>query len=185
LEFWDAKSWVKALLKGWRLPGVKFSGEGLPPFLHPTESQSILAGGKAAGFFGRIHPRRADALDLPRDTFAAELDLTALSALRPLELKHHGVPQQPALLRDFSLVFPESVSWSAVALFVMRQSEWLEDIQLFDVFRGQGLPAGHRSLAFRVAFRHPERTLTDAEAAQAQEKILSGLQAEFKASLRS
>jgi phenylalanyl-tRNA synthetase beta chain len=184
LEFWDAKAWVKSLLKGWRLPGVKFSGEGLPSFLHPTQAQTVSAGGKPAGFFGRLHPRRAEVLDLSKDTFVAELDLTALAAVPPLAVKHAGLAQHPALLRDFSLVFPETVSWSAVALFVMGQSEWMEDIRLFDVFRGDALPAGHRSLAFRASFRHPERTLTDAEAAKIQEKILEGLTREFKASLR-
>jgi phenylalanyl-tRNA synthetase beta chain len=184
LEFWDMKSWVKSLLKGWRLPGAGFSSEGLPAFLHPSQSQAVMAGGARAGFFGRLHPAKAAALDLSPDTFVAELDLTALSAVKPLEVRHAGLAQHPALVRDFSLVFPESVSWRDIALFVMKKADHAEDVELFDVYRGEGLAEGHRSLAFRVSFRHPERTLTDAEAGKVQEKLLEGLKSSFKASLR-
>jgi phenylalanyl-tRNA synthetase beta chain len=185
LSVWDMKSWVKSLLKGWRVPGVAFKAEALPAFLHPAQAQTVLLGGKPAGCFGRLHPRRADSMDLPRDTFVAELDLTLLAAVDPLGVKHESLAQHPSLIRDFSLVFPESVSWSSVALHVVKNAEWAEDVQLFDVYKGDGLPSGHRSLAFRVAFRHPDRTLTDAEAAKVQEKLLAGLLSEFKGSLRA
>jgi phenylalanyl-tRNA synthetase beta chain len=185
LAFWDAKSWVKGLLTAWRLPGVSFSSESLPPFLHPSESQRLAAGGGSAGFFGRLHPRKAAELDLSPDTFVAELDLTALAALPSLPLKHEAIPQHPALVRDFSLVFPPGVTWKAVAFHVMREAEHVESVDLFDVYKGEGLPPGHRSLAFSVTFRHPERTLTDAEAAKVQEKVLAGLQGAFKAVLRA
>jgi hypothetical protein len=68
------------------------------------------------------------------------------------------------LVRDFSLVFPETVSWSSVVFWIHRSCEWVEGVEFFDVFTGKGLAEGTRSLAFRVAFRHPDRTLSDAEA---------------------
>lgn len=184
LEFWDAKAWVKGLLKAWRFPGVAFSSDALPPFLHPAQAQVVTASGVRAGFFGRLHPARAAALDLSPDTFVAELDLTALAALKPLDVRHGALAQHPALVRDFSLVFPDTVSWRDVAMHVMKEADHAEDVELFDVYRGEGLAEGHRSLAFRVAFRHPERTLTDAEAAGIQEKLIQGFKTSFQASLR-
>lgn len=184
LAYWDAKSWVKGLFKAWRLPGVSFSAESIPSFLHPIEGQTVRAGGETAGFFGRLHPRRAAELDLSPDTFVAELDLTALALLQPLALRFTGLSLHPALIRDFSLVFPNNVSWQSIALHVMKEADHAENVELFDVYKGEGLPVDHRSLAFRVSFRHPERTLTDAEAAKIQEKILSSLKSSFGAALR-
>jgi phenylalanyl-tRNA synthetase beta chain len=185
LDLWDAKSWVKSLLMEWRAAGVRFTGEALPPYLHPGEAQSVAADGAVIGCFGRVHPRLAREEDLPEDLLLGELDLTALSGLKFLEPAFRGLPKHPSLVRDFSLVFPDSVAWSTLAHRLFALSDWVENAELFDVFQDASLPAGHRSLAFRISFRHPERTLTDAEAAQVQEKILQSLRAEFGASLRA
>ncbi|MGQ0644545.1 MAG: phenylalanine--tRNA ligase subunit beta [Elusimicrobiota bacterium] len=185
LEFWDAKTWMKALLKEWRVAGVRFESGSAPVFLHPAESQAVTVGGRSAGFFGKIHPRRAELLDVPAETFLAELDLSALAEAGFQEVKFVDLPKYPAVYRDFSLVFSAETSWSTVALRVAGgRFPWVEDVELFDVFAGAGLPAGRRSLAFRVTLRNPERTLTDAEAAAAQEDILSDLKSAFGAEAR-
>ncbi len=168
-----------------RLAGVRFDRNGTPAYFHPTESQSVFVGDKVVGRFGRIHPRRADALDVPRDTFLAELDLTALTKEHFLEQKFSGVPRYPAVYRDLSLVFAETVSWSSIALHLARRFDWVESVELFDVFKDDSLPAGHRSLAFSVTLRHPDRTLSDAESADLQAKIVADLQAVFKAAPRT
>ncbi len=184
LEFWDVKAWVEGLLNSWRIPGVRFEALGVPPFLHPSQARVLYVGASPMGLFGRLHPMKADALDLSRDTFVAELDLTALTAVKPSESGHAGLPAYPALIRDFSLVFPGDVSWDAVSAFVAREAENAETVELFDVYKGEGLPPEHRSLAFRVSFRNPRRTLTDAEVGKTQEKLLAGLRDRFKAVLR-
>jgi phenylalanyl-tRNA synthetase beta chain len=184
LEFWDAKAWAKGFLKEIRSAGVRFA-PGAPGFLHPGQSQIVLAGEKPLGFFGRLHPGRARALDLPEDVFVGELDLTALAGVSATGPAVRPLPRHPALRRDFSLVFPETVAWSTVALGVMKLSDWVEDVALFDVYRGAGLPEGRRSLAFRVTWRHPERTLTDAEAAGLQEKIMTHFRAAHGAEPRT
>ena len=81
-------------------------------------------------------------------TFVAELDLTAFSAQRPLPSKYVPLPHHPALIRDFSVVFPEDVPWKSIAFHVMKDADHAENVELFDIYQGEGLPAGHRSLAF-------------------------------------
>ncbi len=181
LEVWEMKAWVKSLIREWRLAGVRFDRNGVPAYFHPVESQCVFVGDKVMGYFGRIHPRRADALDLPRDTFLAELDLTALTKERFLEQKFSGVPRYPAVYRDLSLVFAETVSWSSIALHLARRFEWVESVELFDVFKDDSLPAGHRSLAFSLTLRHPDRTLSEVEAADLQARIVADLQTSFQA----
>jgi phenylalanyl-tRNA synthetase beta chain len=181
LEIWDAKSWVESLLAQGRIREARFEKTSVPDFLHPAESQSVVLDGRPAGFFGKIHPRRAEAWDLPPQVFLAELNLSALAAAPQEPTRFLGLPKHPAVYRDFSLIFPESVAWSGLELFLRSQSEWIERIELFDLFVGGNLAPGQRSLAFRITFRHPERTLTDAEVGKVQEKILSGLQSTFQA----
>lgn len=184
LEMWDARGWAKSILKDWRLTGVRFE-PGRYSFLHPAQSQTVMAGDRVLGFYGRLHPRQADAWELPADTFVGELNVT-LAAKGPfLEVKHVPLSRQPALVRDFSLVFPETVSWSSVVFWIHRSCEWVEGVELFDVFTGQGLAAGTRSLGFRVTFRHADRTVTDAEAHAVHERVLTGLGKEFGAYLRA
>lgn len=183
LEFWDGKAWVKSILREWRVAGVRFDKND-SPFLHPAESQAVWIGDKRVGLFGRLHPRQAEAWDISPHTFLAELDLTALAQERFLDVSFQGLPKHPPLTRDFSVVFPTSVTWSAIALHLARQYDWVENIELFDVFQDASLPAGHRSLAFQVTLRHPDRTLTDAEAADIQAKILKGLETHFQARVR-
>lgn len=184
LEVWDARGWAKSILKEWRLTGVKFDA-GRFPFLHPTESQTILLGETPLGYYGRLHPRQAEAWEVSPDTFVGELNLSLAATGKFLEVRHAALSRQPALVRDFSLVFPETVSWSSVVFWIHRSCAWVEGVELFDVFTGKGLAEGTRSLAFRVAFRHPDRTVSDAEAQSLHEGVLSGLAKEFGAHLRA
>ncbi|MBK8871203.1 MAG: phenylalanine--tRNA ligase subunit beta [Elusimicrobia bacterium] len=184
LEIWDARGWAKSILKDWRLTGVRFEA-GRFSFLHPAQSQSILMGDHVLGYYGRLHPRQAEAWELPADTFVGELNLSLAVTGKRLDVKHVPLSRQPALVRDFSLVFPETVTWSAVVFWIHRACEWVEGVDLFDVFTGQGLAVGTRSLGFRVTFRHPDRTVTDGEAHALHERVLTGLGKEFSAHLRA
>jgi phenylalanyl-tRNA synthetase beta chain len=184
LEIWDAKAWAEEILKGWRLSSIEFRA-GDVPFLHPAESQSIWMGERRLGAFGRLHPRRAEDWALPADTFLGEINLSAAARGGALPRVFSGLSRQPALLRDFSLVFPEHIAWARVLLWIHEQCEWVEGVELFDVFTGGDLPAGCRSLAFRVTFRHPDRTLTEAEAQGLQDRVLKGLSGAFQAAPRA
>ncbi|MBL0058112.1 MAG: phenylalanine--tRNA ligase subunit beta [Elusimicrobia bacterium] len=184
LEIWDARAWTKAAVKDWRLAGTRFA-VGDAPFLHPVESQSIWLGENRLGVYGRIHPRQAEAWELPPDTFVGELNLSVAASGVFLQPKFEGLSRQPAVVRDFSLIFPEGVPWLSIVFSIQRECEWVEGVELFDVFTGKGLPAGTRSLAFRVTFRHPDRTLTDAEAHALQDRVPAGLARDHGAQLRA
>ncbi len=181
LDVWDAKSWVSGLLREWRFHQVKAKSSDLPVFLHPGEAQSIFVRDKPLGFFGRIHPRQAELWDVPKDVFVGEVNLSMAASLRSADIQFQGLPKHPAVIRDFSMIFPEKISWASISAFLMQQSEWVEDVQLFDLFVDPSIPSGHRSLSFRLFFRTPERTLTDAEVNGVQEKNITRLKNEFSA----
>jgi phenylalanyl-tRNA synthetase beta chain len=88
-------------------------------------------------------------------------------------------------VRDFSLVFPDAVSWASIVFWIHREIPAAESVELFDVFTGGGLLAGRRSLAFRVAFRHADKTLSDAEAQDLHARVIQGMVKTFQAELRA
>ncbi len=184
LDVWDAKAWTKAYLKDIRLAGARFAAPDVP-FLHPVEAQTVWMGETRLGVYGRVHPRTAEALGLSPETWVGELNLSAAAAGPRAAVSFAGLSRQPALVRDFSLVFPDAVSWASIVFWIHREIPAAESVELFDVFTGGGLLAGRRSLAFRVAFRHADKTLSDAEAQDLHARVIQGMVKTFQAELRA
>jgi len=183
LDFWDAKAWAQSLLEGWGLSTVTFLPADVPA-LHPKESLTFSVDGRVLGFFGRLHPKQAERWDVSHDTVVFECNLTALGVGVGKAKTFQGLSRVPVLRRDFSLVFQETVSWASITTWIHGNVDFVKAVELFDVFTGGGLPAGVRSLAFRVTFRHGERTLTDAEGQALQDRVVRGLGDQFQAKLR-
>lgn len=181
LDVWDLKGWVETFLSHCRLEGWHWSTENLPSFLHPKEGLAVVTPGGVRGCVGRRHPAQSEG----RVIFVGELDMTGLVQDRATPLQARPVPAYPAVIRDFSLVFPSSVSWASVEASLRAETPWVEEVSLFDVFTGPPLLDDQRSLTFRVTFRRPDRTLTDPEALQAHQSIITGLQRRHGAFLRS
>ena len=125
----------------------------------------------------------AQAFDLPRGVLAFELDATALLAAARLVPGYRPIPRMPAVLRDLAVVVDEPVAAAAVTA-VVREEPLVEEVTLFDVYRGAPLPAGKKSLALAIRYRAPDRTLTDAEADAAHARIVERLARDVGAELR-
>jgi len=174
LDFYDAKGAVEALLEALGLAGVRWSAPGAA-WLHPRHSARLAAAdGSALGAVGEIHPRVAQAFELPRGVLAFELSCEALLRAGSLAPQHRPIPAFPAVLRDLALVVEEGVQAEAV-LAAIRAEGLVEEAALFDVYRGAPLPAGKKSLAVAIRYRAPDRTLTDAEADAAHGRIVERL----------
>jgi phenylalanyl-tRNA synthetase beta chain len=180
-DFFDAKASVAGILEAlgvevtWR-PG----GDG---WLHPRHSAALLAGADVIGDVGELHPRVAEAFELPRGVLAFRLSLAGLVRAARLVPQHRAIPRLPAVLRDLAVVVDDGAAAAAVAALV-RQEPLVEAVTLFDVYKGAPLPAGKKNLAFAIAYRAPDRTLTDAEADAAHGRIVKRLADELGAELR-
>jgi phenylalanyl-tRNA synthetase beta chain len=146
------------------------------PLLHP---------GKAArtehGWFGELHPTV-----LEGSWAAFELDLDALVAAAPESVAYREVSSFPEVRQDLAFVVDDGVTASALLAAVREAgAPDLLDVAIFDEYRGAQVGEGKRSLAFRVAFGSPERTLTDEEAAEIRARIVAELRRRFGAELRS
>ena len=133
-----------------------------------------------------VRPEVRDAFGLPNQrTVVAELDLAALIAAAQVPA-YHTISRYPASTQDLALIAPVSVPAERIEAAIRKYAGTaLHRIELFDVYTGSQLEAGYRSLAYRVSFRSPERTLTDDEVTKLRNKIIRGVEFDTGAKIRS
>lgn len=151
--------------------------------LHPGQSARISVDGVAVGWLGALHPALTQKYGLPRTPFLFELDLAPLLR-RPMP-RYAGVSRLPAVRRDIAVVVDADIPVGEILTRVHAEKPALvADFNLFDVYQGQGVGSGKKSLAFKVLVQHTEKTLTDQEIDAAVQGVLEILRNNFKASLR-
>lgn len=183
LDFFDVKGNIETLLQLAGVAGRTRFEAAEHPALHPGQTAAILLDGVSIGWLGALHPLKQQTLDLTGQVFVFELSLAALSEgslprFQPLS-------RFPEVRRDLALVVPDSVAAGDV-LAVARAAAGvcLRDLQAFDVYRGQGMAAGHYSLAIGLVWQHVERTLQDAEVQGWVEQVLADLQTRLGVQIR-
>jgi phenylalanyl-tRNA synthetase beta chain len=187
LDFHDLKGALEALLEALGIDGVRWIHGGAP-WLHPRSAATIewrdeTGAFRALGVAGEVHPRVAAAFDLPRGVFAFDLSFEELARAAVLVRGHTEVPRFPAVLRDLAVVVLDEVDARTV-LEVVRGERLVEEVSLFDVYRGAPIPDGKKNLAMAIRYRAADRTLTDAEADAAHGRIVERLRGEVAADLR-
>jgi phenylalanyl-tRNA synthetase beta chain len=172
-DFFAAKALLSGLLSTLR---VDYSVEPRGwPFLHPGRSAAVLAGGERLGLIGELHPLVAGAWDLERTAVFA-VDLGKLAELSPEVVAFQPFAAVPPLRQDLAATLPDSVAAAHVLERVREAAgEVLEDVEVFDVYAGEQVGEGRRSLALALSFRVPDRTLTDEDVTPARERIVAAL----------
>lgn len=182
---YDVKGLVEDLLDQFGLRGIVFSKrlESTGLFL---ESAAVSLGGKLAlGELGQLLPTLAKKHDLRDAVFLAEFNLDLLLGKRNPAKSFKPLPQFPSSRRDVAMLVAEATTHDAVLQTVKQaRPANLETVELFDVFRGQGVPEGHKSLAYAFTYRAAEKTLTDAEVNAAHEKAVDSLKQKLSAIIR-
>ena len=176
-DFYDAKGLLEHACAA---VGVEVAIEpATRPFLHPARAAAVLLGGRAIGWVGEIHPRLAGRHDLPADrpVAAFEFDLGPVLEASPAGLEtYEDVTSFPAVGEDIAVVAPVERSAAEVRAVVAEAGgELLREARVFDVYEGEQVPEGHRSLALRLTFAAPDRTLTDEEVAERRGAIVDAL----------
>jgi phenylalanyl-tRNA synthetase beta chain len=184
-DFLDGKGILEHLLDGMGVPGWSL-GEPPDGLWHPGRSASVLIGEELAGELGELHPRIGRAFDLVGRLTAFELRLAPVVEAALAEPGYRELSRFPPLRRDVAFVVGARVPAGEVRTTLEEAGGPLLDrVVLFDVFEGDPLPAGTRSLAFALDLRAPDRTLTDEEADAVVRSIAERLRADFGARLRS
>jgi phenylalanyl-tRNA synthetase beta chain len=188
LTWYEAKGLLDNI---WQRLGmtVEYQADPLHHLLHPGRTASLWLQGERLGVFGQIHPQLQQELDLPSQLYAFQINLEVmlnyLAADERLVPKYQTFSTYPASDRDLAFFAPLTVSFADLEKAVRQVGgDLLTTVQLFDEYRGQGVPEGQRSLALRMVYR-ADRTLTDGDVDPVHQKVRDILVEKFQVALRS
>jgi len=185
VTFYDLKGLIEALIGGLHIPAVSFKAAQHGAF-HPGRCAALLIGGKQIGVLGELHPIVRDRYDLQQNVFAAEIDLEALLATFAADFRAVPVPSQPAVFQDIALVLDaKTPAADVLRVIITAGGDLLREARLFDVYQGDPIPAGKKSLAYALTYMADDRTLTDKEVAKVQQQIVKAAERELGAALRA
>ena len=184
-SFFSLKGELEAIFKGLNVKKAVYTAVNDNPTYHPGRCAKVTVDGVDVGYMGQIHPVVASNYGMDMDVYAVEVSLTKLYDLLLPEATYVPLPKYPAVTRDLALLCDESVTvGQAQEVIAKAGGKLLRDVQLFDIYRGTGVPEGKKSLAFSLILRADDRTLTDTDSEGVISKVLSAVQANLGATLR-
>ena len=152
--------------------------------MHPGRTAEIVLNGEAIGFVGQVHPQMQKDLDL-KETYCFELDLIKLFAVEVEALHYTSIPRFPYVTRDIALVVDKQIlAGNLQDIIIEAGGKLLKDVQVFDLYEGEKMEEGKKSIAFSLTYFDPEQTLTDEMISKAHEKVLEAVKEKAGASLR-
>ncbi|MGX6442985.1 phenylalanine--tRNA ligase subunit beta [Neobacillus sp. K501] len=152
--------------------------------MHPGRTAEILLNGERIGFIGQVHPTMQKELDL-KDTYAFELSLKAVLGAETAPLQYESIPRFPSITRDIALVVnKETVSGTLKDIILAAGGQLLKEVHVFDLYEGERMEEGKKSIAFSLKYVDPERTLTDEEVTKVHNQVLKALEEQAGAVLR-
>ena len=182
--FFQAKGVAERLLADLGKPAVFAAGE-CEPFLHPSASGTFSVSGRPVVQVGELHPECAAAFEIGVAAALVAVDVDALDALKTPGPRYQEVSKHPRIVRDIALLLGRDVAAAAVLATLRRLGgASLTSATVFDRYEGKGVPEGKLSLAFRLVFQRPDRTLTEPEVAKTMERLVAALKQDFGGELR-
>lgn len=184
VDFYDVKGAIESLFEVLGGDGVTFVRSNRQ-FLHPGKSAEILLAGEAVGFVGELSPTKARQNALPAGVHVFEILLEPLFVGSRKERVFKPIPRYPYVERDLSFIVEEKVSSQVIKQLISRSGhDIIASVILFDLYRGESIPKGRQSMAFRIRYQSEDRTLTDEEVQQVHSQIVEALIREVGATMR-
>lgn len=180
--FFRMKGVLERLLDMLGIRDAVFLPETGHPALHPGRAARLEKDGKTWAVLGAVHPAIAASYEVPEGTLLLEADLALLLAAADRTRRHRPLPRYPSISRDLALLLDRDVPAATVADTIRTAAgPLLESLELFDVYQGAQVPADRKSMAYRLVFRSPDRTLQDEEIQRAMQDVLDRTAAAFHA----
>ena len=184
-DFYDMKGIIEAVLSALHISDHTISA-GAHPTFHPGKCASLSIGGEEIGIFGELHPLVQDNYDfLEAAVIAADLNLRHLFAHIPDSFTSQPLNTFPPVIEDLAMIVPEATLSADIEAVIKTNGGFLlQQIDLFDIFRGEQIGQGMKSMAYRLTYQAPNRTLTDKDVGKLREKIIKQLEQAIGARVR-
>ncbi len=175
-DFFDMKGVVEEIFDKLGITGVECEPSNDIPYLHPGRQARIQKGKLNLGFLGQVHPEVGDNYNLKTEAYVAVLNMETITMLANFDRKYEGIAKFPASTRDLSMVMDKGMFVGQIEHVIKKNAgKILESCELFDVYEGEQVGAGKKSVAFSLIFRAKDRNLESAEIDKAVDKVLSAL----------
>lgn len=177
-DFFSLKGVIEEFLESVGIKNhVTYNPEACKNFLHPGRQANIIYKDKVIGYLGEVHPEVCDNYAIGTRAYVAVLDMPEILPYATFDRKYEGIAKYPAVSRDISMVVPKSVFAGQIEeVIAKRGGKILESYQLFDIYEGDQIQSGYKSMAYSITFRAKDRTLGEADVTGAMKKILNGLE---------
>lgn len=179
--FYKLKAAVCEVLEGFIDYSIKRT---IATYLHPGIGADIECDGKIVGSFGKIHPVVADAYGIHGDVYVAQIDLSGFIEKSKPTVKFRPLPKFPIVDRDLAVIVDDNYTVGEISDCIKNSCALCESVALFDVYKGEQIESGHKSLAFSIKLRSDEKTLVDSQIQECMNSIMQALSEKFDAKLR-
>lgn len=185
LDFFDVKGMLENIFDVLGISGVSCEARDLESFYHPGKACTLYGGNTCLGSFGEIHPTVQEHFGVEKPLYYFELNTEKILALCSDVKSVSPPPRFPDTYRDIAMLIEDSLETGTVVDCIRdNKIKEIENVELFDLYTGQGIPAGHKSIAVRIRYRSPERTLTDDEVNRLQDRVIKSLQKKINVTIR-
>ena len=176
-DFFTMKGVVEEFLErvGMRIK-PEYDPEAGKTFLHPGRQANVVYDGTVIGYLGEIHPDVADTYGIGDRAYVAVIDLDEVTKLASFDRKFVGIAKFPAVTRDISMLVPKNILVGTIEQIIeKRGGSLVESFNLFDIYEGEQIQEGFKSVAYTISFRAKDRTLEDKDITPIMENILKDL----------
>ena len=185
VDFYDVKGIIENLLESLHISGVTWVADIPEPYYHPGKSCSVMIGRERVGTFGELHPVVQANFEIEKPVYAFELDFAKLVRFSSQKRSITAPSRFPDSTRDIALLAADEVTAERILETVRSvKAKEIEQIEIFDLYRGAGIQEGFKSIAIRIRYRSYERTLTDDEIGSIHAKVIAVLMNKLNVSIR-
>lgn len=185
-DFYRLKEIVENIFEICRVEGGIEVVAGGEPYFHPGRKALMMLGDKLVGQLGEIHPDVQENFGIPKKVYVAQMDMESLFEASGTKIRFAPLPKYPAIERDIAITVDKDAEAGTIRKAILKNGgKYIENVELFDVYEGEQLGKGKKSLAYALTFRSATGTLTDENIAKDMKRILANLETDFGAALRS
>ncbi|HLR20940.1 MAG TPA: phenylalanine--tRNA ligase subunit beta [Tissierellaceae bacterium] len=185
-DFYYLKESVDKLLNRLGIEDVEYIREENNPIYHPGRTAKLIVEGEVLGIIGEVHPDVCENYDINTRVYTGQIDFDKIINLANFNNQYKELPKYPSMSRDIAIIVDEDILYGDIEKVIKKHArDLLEEIKLFDIYKGDQIPEGKKSLAFSIKYRSYERTLKEKEINKIQDLIISDLKTDLDGELRS